>query len=100
MTNKTINTVLKSPQYTKLVSTGLKLVSTQRQLENGTLAFTGKVKAGRRTIRPEITITAGGAVISNKFTARWADAGNYGTASRYKQALVEAHELVQKRLAA
>ena len=63
-TSKTIAAVQRTKQYQSLIDSGLKLVSTDRQLQNGTLAFSGKIKAGRKTISPVYSVTAKGAVIS------------------------------------
>ena len=50
-TAKVLAAVQRSKQFKALIESGLKLSSTDRQLANGTLAFTGKVKVGRKTIR-------------------------------------------------
>lgn len=95
---RTLAAVQRSKQYQQLISAGLKLVSTERQLSNGTLKFAGKIKTGRKTIRPTYAVTASGAVISNKFVARRVD-GDTPTAM-YRHGLSAALELLEKRLAA
>jgi len=67
---KSIASVQKTKQFQNLIAAGLQLVSTDRQLANGSLAFTGKLKAGRKTVRPSYVVTANGAVISNEYVAR------------------------------
>jgi hypothetical protein len=99
-TAKTLATVQRTKQYQALIGAGLQLVSTERQLENGTLAFTGKVKVGRKTIRPSYVVTANGAVISNEFTARRVDEDLAGTTQGYRQGLEAVAEIFQKRAAA
>lgn len=96
-TAKTLAAVQRTKQYQTLLDKGLKLVSTERQLSNGTLAFSGKIKVGRKTIKPKLAVTASGAVISNEFTARRIqDTG----VAMYRQGLVAAAELLEKRVAA
>ena len=94
---KTLATIKRSKQFNKLTEMNLQLVSTEKQLENGTLSFTGKIKKGRKTIRPAFSVTASGAVISNKFTARRIDAETLS--DTYKQGLSAVAELLEKRLA-
>lgn len=96
-TQKTLAAVQRTKQYNALISAGLQLVSTDRQLQNGTLAFTGKIKAGRKTIRPSYKITAAGAVLSNEFVARRVEGD--GVAA-YRQGLEAVAEILGKRLAA
>ena len=94
---RTLAAVQRTKQYQELIDSGLQLVSTDRQLQNGTLAFTGKVKAGRKTIRPSYKITANGAVLSNEFVARRVS----GTGvSIYRQGLEAVKEIFSKRVAA
>lgn len=97
-TAKTLATVQRTKQYKSLIDAGLQLVSTERQLSNGTLAFAGKIKAGRSTIRPKFVVTASGAVISNKFVARRVDAET--PVATYRQGLEAVADLLGKRLAA
>ena len=96
-TAKTLAAVRRSKQFQNLLSAGLKLVSTDRQLQNGTLSFTGKVKRGRTTLRPSFSVTSTGAVISNKFTARRIESDS--PTDTYKQGLSAVAELLEKRLA-
>lgn len=87
----------RTKQYQSLIDAGLKMISTDRQLENGTLSFTGKIKVGRKVIRPTYKITAAGAVISNEFVARRVD----GEPSKiYKNGLKAVSEILEKRMAA
>jgi hypothetical protein len=51
---------------TLLADHKLKLVSTERQLENGTIALAGKIRKQAVSYK----ITAAGAVLSNEFVAR------------------------------
>jgi hypothetical protein len=97
-TAKSVASATKTKQFQNLINAGLKLTSTERQLKNGSLAFTGKFKVGRSTIRPSYVVTANGAVISNEFVARTV----YGDtqAQTYRQGLVAVSEILEKRLAA
>lgn len=99
-TAKILSSVMKTKQYSSLIDAGLKLVSTQRQLENGTLKFTGKAKVGRKTIKPVYAVTANGAVLSNEFVARRVDSDLAGSTSGYRQGLSAVAEIFQKRLSA
>lgn len=96
--SKTIAAVMRTKQYNALIGAGLQLVSTDRQLANGTLAFTGKVKAGRKTIRPSYKITGKGAVLSNEFVARRVDDDLVGSVDGYRQGLTAVQELLNKRV--
>lgn len=100
MSNKTISAVTRSKQFNALVNSGLQLVSTDRQLANGTLAFTGKFKIGRKTVRPTYAVTATGAVLSNEYVARRIDADLAGTANGYRQGLQAVAEILAKRVGA
>ncbi len=93
---RTLAATQRSKQYQSLIDAGLKMVSTDRQLQNGTLAFSGKIKIGRKTIRPSYKITATGAVLSNEFVARRVDGD--GT-SLYKNGISAVQEILAKRLA-
>lgn len=95
---KTMSAVQRSAQFQNLLNSGLTLVSTERQLSNGTLAFTGKIRSGRKTIRPTYSVTANGAVISNEFVARRVE-GNT-PAQTYRAGLAAIAELFSKRAAA
>lgn len=90
--SKSLASVQKSKQFQNLIASGLKFVSTERQLANGTLAFTGKFGRGRNAFKPSYVITANGAVISNEFVAR--------RVAGYKQGLTAVAEILEKRLAA
>lgn len=90
--SKSIASAQRSKSYKSLISLGLKDVTTARQAANGSIALTGKFKAGRKTIRPTYVVTANGAVLSNEFVAR-----NVDTYSEGFQAVAE---LLSKRLAA
>ena len=91
-TNRNIAAVLRTKQFKTLEARGLKLVSTDRQLENGTIALTGKFRAGRKTITPTYAITATGAVLSNEYVAR--------RVSDYRAGLTAVAEILDKRLSA
>jgi hypothetical protein len=95
---KTIAAVQRTKQFKTLIDSGLKLVSTERQLTNGTLAFTGKMKVGRKTVRPTYAVTLNGAVISNEFVARRIEAET--PVATYRQGLTAVAEILGKRLAA
>lgn len=91
---KTLKTIIRSPEAQVLLAAGLKFASTERQLLNGTIALTGKVKN-----RPvNYTITARGAVVSNGFVAR--QVCEVSDAQQYRAGLKAAGELFAKRLAA
>jgi hypothetical protein len=91
---KTLQTIIRSPEAQVLLAAGLKFVSTDRQLANGTIALTGKVKN-----RPvSYKVTASGAVYSNGFIAR--DVYESSDAQQYRAGLKAAGELFAKRLAA
>jgi len=91
-TAKSIASVQKTKQFQNLIAAGLQLVSTDRQLANGSLAFTGKFKAGRKTVRPSYVVTANGAVISNEYVAR--------QVSSYREGLEAVAEILSKRIGA
>ena len=89
-----IKTVLKSKALQELMTTRkLRLVSTETQLANGTIALVGKIK--RQPVSYKITAT--GAVLSNEFVARRVD----GTtpAALYKNGIAAVAELAAKRAA-
>lgn len=92
MANRAITAALRTKQFKNLESLGLKLVSTERQLQNGTISLSGKFKVGRRTIQPSYQVTANGAVISNEFVAR--------RVNDYREGLTAVAEILQKRLTA
>lgn len=98
MDKKTINAALRTKQFNALTNSGLKLVSTERQLANGTLAFAGKFKVGRKTVRPSYAVTANGAVLSNEFVARRVDSDIAGSVDGYRQALSYVSEILTKRI--
>jgi hypothetical protein len=95
--NKTISAIRKTKQFQSLVAAGLKFSSTDRQLSNGSLAFTGKIGSGKKAIRPKYVITANGAVISNEFVARRVRGTNL--AQVYRNGLEAVSEILNKRLA-
>jgi hypothetical protein len=84
---------LQSKEATKLITAGLSVASTDRQIDNGTIAFAGHVNG--RPVRYEIT--ASGALISNKFVARKLH-GEYPL-DQYQRGLRAAVKLLDKRLA-
>lgn len=62
-----IKTVLKNKTLQALITERkLKLVSTETQLSNGTIALAGKIKKTPVSLK----VTANGAVLSNEFVAR------------------------------
>lgn len=92
MAKREVVAALRTKQFQSLQAAGLRLVSTDRQLENGTIALTGKFKVGRKTITPTYSVTATGAVISNEFVAR--------RVSSYRDGLSAVAQILEKRLAA
>ena len=96
--SKAVSSIKRSKQFNTLTNLGLNLTSTDRQLENGTLAFSGTVRIGRKKITPTYSITANGAVISNEFVARRVE-GNSLT-EIYRNGLTAINELIDKRLTA
>jgi hypothetical protein len=95
---KTLAAVQRSKQFQNLINSGLKMVSTDRQLSNGTLAFAGKIRAGRKTITPTYAVTATGAVLSNEFVARRVEGETPN--QTYREGLNAVAELFEKRRAA
>jgi hypothetical protein len=91
--SKTIAKALQSKEAQTLLTAGLKVVSTDRQLANGTIALAGKVK--RQPI--SYKITAAGAVLSNEYVARTVFGATQ--AAVYKAGLKAAGELLAKRVA-
>lgn len=90
--SKTITKAIQSPEAQSLLAAGLKLVSTERQLANGTIALAGKVRKQPVSYK----ITANGAVLSNEYVARTVT-GKSGV-SLYRAGLKAANELLAKRL--
>jgi len=83
-----IKSVLKSKALQDLIAARkLKLVSTETQLANGTIALTGKIKKQPVSYK----ITAAGAVLSNEYVAR--------RVSDYKAGIAAVAELAAKRAA-
>ena len=95
---KALSAIKRSKQFQNLTDLGLKLTSTDRQLSNGTLSFSGKVRAGRKRITPSYSVTANGAVISNEFVARRVSGKNLN--ELYRNGLNAISELLDKRLTA
>lgn len=84
-----IKTVLKNKTLQALITDRkLKLVSTETQLENGTIALVGKIKKQPVSYK----VTANGAVLSNEFVAR--------RVSSYAEGFKAVAELAAKRAAA
>ncbi len=100
MNQKTLSSVRRTKQFSNLESIGLKLSSSEKQLGNGTLVFTGKFKVGRKTVRPKYAVTAKGAIISNEFVARRLTEDVAGTVVGYRQGLQAVAEILSKRLSA
>lgn len=88
--NKQINAATRTKQFQSLLSSGLKLTSTERQLDNGTIALAGTFGRGRKATRVSYAITANGAVLSNEFVAR--------RVANYKEGLSAVQELLTKRI--
>lgn len=88
--NKSLTAATKTKQFQTLINSGLKLVSTERQLANGTIALTGKVGRGRTSARVNYTISAEGNVRSNRFVAR--------RVSNYREGFQAVQELLTKRV--
>lgn len=90
---KTLTKALQSPEAKTLLGAGLKVVSTERQLANGTIALAGKVR--KQPVNYKITLN--GIVLSNDFVARRVSgATDYQV---YKAGLAAAAELLAKRQA-
>lgn len=85
--------ILRTKEAQRLLAAGFKFDSTDRQIDNGTIAFSGLVN--ERPVRYEIT--ASGALISNKFVARKVR-GSYPL-DQYQRGLRAAVQLLSKRLA-
>lgn len=94
--NSTLRAATKSKQFAALLDSGLEMVSTDRQIKNGSIQLTGKFKVGKSTIQPKYVVTANGAIISNEFTARRTDPT--GKVSMYRDAFRQVQELLMKRL--
>lgn len=92
--NTTIKKALVTREAHALLARGLKLISTERQLANGTIVLAGRIKKQDVSYK----ITASGAVLSNEFVARQAN-GNYPL-DQYRRGLKAAHELFTKRFTA
>jgi hypothetical protein len=95
---RTLSSIRRTRQFKALVNSGLTLVSTNRQLENGTLAFRGSYKNGKQVVMPSYAVTANGAVISNEFVARRVQGEKLSDV--YKNGLNAVSELLSKRLSA
>lgn len=88
--NKQISAATKTKAFQQLLAAGLKFTSTERQLENGTIALRGKIGRGRNRSEVSYAITASGAVLSNEFVAR--------RVANYKEGLTAVNELLTKRV--
>lgn len=95
--DRTLTAATRTKQFQQLIDSGLKLVSTDRQLANGSIKLVGKFKSGRKTIRPSYVVTANGAVISNEFVARRVDGKGVDV---YRQGFAAVNEILSKRLGA
>lgn len=99
MLNKnTLSQLKSSPQFKNLEKAGLRLVSTQRQIDNGTLSFAGKVRVGRTVIEPDFQVTAVGMVISNKRSARFVQGKSQ--IATYREGMTAVADLLFKRMLA
>jgi hypothetical protein len=90
--SKTLTKAIESPEAQTLLSAGLKLVSTDTQLQNGTIVLAGKIR--KQAVNYRITET--GNVFSNNFKARTVTAAS--PLKQYKAGLKAAAELLAKRL--
>jgi hypothetical protein len=88
--NRTLSSATKTKQFQSLLASGLKVVSTERQLENGTIALAGKIGRGRNAQSVKYAVTANGAVLSNEFVARRVE--------NYRQGFEAVQELLAKRI--
>lgn len=88
--DKTLTAATKTKQFKSLMEAGLKLVSTERQLTNGTIALSGKIGRGRKAVKVNYAVTANGAVLSNEFVARRVD--------NYREGFQAVQELLSKRI--
>ena len=96
LSDYTLAQIRASKQFRNLEKVGLRLVSTNRQLENGTLSFEGSVKVGKSVLNPSYQVTAVGMVISNKHSARFVNAdSNIGM---YRKGLDAVTELLTKQI--
>ena len=92
--SKILTKALQSPEAKALLAAGLKVVSTDRQIANGTIALAGKVR--KQPVSYKITLN--GAVMSNDFVARRVvGSTDYQV---YKAGLAAAGDLFAKRKAA
>jgi len=91
--SKTVIKAIQSPEAQVLLNAGLKLVSTERQLANGTIALAGKVRKQPISYK----ITANGAVLSNEYVARTVTRSS--ALAQYRAGLKAAGELLAKRIA-
>lgn len=92
MNFKTLSKALDSQDAHQLLGNGVKLVSTQRQLDNGTISLAGTVRKQAISFK----ITATGAVMSNDFVVRYVS-GTYPL-QMYRAGLKTAVELLNKRM--
>ena len=97
-TAKALAVVKRTKEYKQLIASGLRLVSTERQLENGTLAFAGKFKVGKAVVRPDYKVTAAGNIISNYNIIR--NVKCFAGTTAYRSGLKQIAEGMSKRLAA
>lgn len=93
MKSKTISKAIESLEAQVLMARGLNLVSTARQIENGTIALSGKI----RNTMVSLKITATGAVLSNEYVARTVFEAT--PLKQYKAGFRAADELLAKRFA-
>jgi hypothetical protein len=92
----TISATMRSKAFKNLEEVGLAFVSTDRQLENGTLAFRGKFGRGRKRFTADYAITASGNVFGNKFKVR--DVESDSLSQQYRNGLNAISEMLDKRL--
>ena len=91
---RVITQALRSREAKQLLSRGLRFSSTPKQVENGTLAFVGKIK--RKNVN--FKITSCGAVLSNEYVARRVMGETEN--QMYREGLRAAIELLDKRFGA
>ena len=87
--SKKLASAVRTKAFARLIESGLKMTSTERQIKNGSIKLVGKFGRGRKAITSSIVITANGAVISNEFVAR--------RVLSYNEGLVATAELLSKR---
>ena len=91
--SKAISNALRAREAKALFNAGLEMVSTDRQLQNGTIALGGKLQNQQVMYR----VTANGVVLNNRTVARLVD-GETET-QMYRNGLKAVGELLARRRA-